>query len=143
MEADLLLHIVDASHPNAEKQIEAVDKVLAALGVAEKPFIMVYNKLDLLPDGEMPPAGKGEQAVSLSAEKGWGLEDLLEAIARAFASRRVRKTFFVPFRKSSVLPLLHEKGKVLREEHGEKGITLDVEIEIVWANRVESRLKDL
>jgi len=143
VEADLLLHIVDASHPNAEKQIEAVDKVLGSLGVAEKPFIIVYNKLDLLKEGELPPAGKGQKTVSLSAQKGWGFGDLLEAIARAFSSRRVRKTFFVPFHKCGVLPLLHEKGKVLREVHGEKGITLDVEIEIVWADRAESRLKDV
>jgi GTP-binding protein HflX len=142
VEADLLLHVVDASHSNAEKQIEAVDKVLESLGAAEKPFIMVYNKFDLLPDDDLPPAEIGQQAVALSAQKGWGLESLLEAIARAFTSRRVRKTFFIPYHKSGVLPLLHEKGKVLHEEHGEKGVTLDAEIEAVWAKRVESRLKE-
>jgi GTP-binding protein HflX len=142
VESDLLLHVVDASHPNAEKQIEAVDKVLASLGVSEKPFIMVYNKIDLLREGDLPPAEKGQQAVTLSAQKGWGFGDLLEAIARAFSSRRVRKTFFVPYHKSGVLPLLHEKGMVLHEEHGEKGITLDVEIEVVWANRAEARINE-
>jgi GTP-binding protein HflX len=142
VEADLLLHVVDASHSNAEKQIEAVDKVLASLGASEKPVIMVYNKFDLVQGRDMPPVEKGQQAVSLSAQKGWGFSELLEAVARAFSSRRVRKTFFVPYHKSGVLPLLHEKGKVLREEHGEKGITLDVEIELVWANRAESKIKD-
>lgn len=142
VEADLLLHVVDASHPNADKQTEAVDRVLESLGAADKPFIMVYNKFDLLPNGTLPLAEKGRQSVALSAERGWGFEELLEAIARAFISRRVLKTFFIPYHKSGLLPLLHEKGRVLREEHGEKGVTLEAEIESVWAGRVESRLKD-
>lgn len=140
VEADLLLHVVDASHPNAERQVEAVNRVLESLGAADKPFIMVYNKYDLLPAGTPPPVEKGRQAVFLSAQKGWGFEELLEAVARAFISRRVRKTFFIPYHKSGLLPLLHEKGRVLNEEHGENGVTLDVEIEVVWAKRVESRL---
>jgi GTP-binding protein HflX len=143
VEADLLLHVVDASHPNAEKHIEAVNRVLESLGAADKPFIMVYNKYDLLPEGALPPAEKGQQAAPLSAARGWGFEELLEAIARAFASRRVRKTFFIPYGKSGVLPLLHEKGKVLCEEHGAKGVTADVEIEAVWADRVAARIKEL
>jgi GTP-binding protein HflX len=142
VEADLLLHVVDASHANAEKQIEAVDKVLASMGASEKPVILVYNKFDLVQGKDIPLVVKGQQAVSLSAQKGWGFSELFEAVASAFASRRVRKTFFVPYHKSGILPLLHEKGKVLREEHGEKGITLDVEIEVVWANRAESKIKD-
>jgi len=143
VEADLLLHVVDASHPNAEKHIEAVNRVLESLGAADKPFIMVYNKYDLLPEGALPPAEKGQQAAPLSAARGWGFEELLEAIARAFASRRVRKTFFIPYGKSGELPLLHEKGKVLCEEHGAKGVTADVEIEAVWADRVAARIKEL
>lgn len=143
VEADLLLHVVDASHPNAEKQIEAVERVLESLGAADKPFIMVYNKIDLLPEGTLPPSERGRPSVALSAQKRLGFEGLLGSIERAFISRRLRKTFFVPYGKSGVLPLLHEKGKVLREEHGEKGVTLDVEIEVVWANRVESRIKEI
>lgn len=142
VEADLLLHVVDASHPNAENHIEAVHGVLASLGAADKPFIMVYNKFDLLPDGHFPSFKKGLPGVALSARKGWGFAELLEDIARAFISRRLRKTFFIPYDKSHLLPLLHEKGKVMREEHSEKGVTLDVEIEVVWADRVESRLKE-
>lgn len=143
VEADLLLHVVDASHANAENHIEAVHGVLESLGAADKPFIMVYNKFDLLPDGHLPSFEKGRPGVALSAQKGWGFAELLEDIARAFISRRLRKTFFIPYHKSRLLTLLHEKGKVMREEHGEKGVTLDVEIEVVWANRVDSRIKEI
>lgn len=142
VEADLLLHVVDAAHPNAENHIEAVQKVLASLGAANKPLIMAYNKFDLLLDGRLPPFATGHPGVALSARKGWGFGELLEEIALSLASRRLRKTFFIPYGKSRLLPLLHEKGKVLREEHTEKGVSLDVEIETVWAGRVDSSLKD-
>ena len=51
-------------------------------------------------------------------------------------------TFFIPYRKTGLLSVLHEKGKVLQEEHGQDGVTVDAEIEIVWAKRVNARLKE-
>lgn len=142
VEADLLLHVVDASHPNMEEQIEAVNRVLESLGAAAKPMIMAYNKTDLLPDTELPRTGDGPQAVALSALSGQGLEALLTAVARALSSRRSRVHFYIPYQKSGALSVLHEKGRVLREEHGAEGITVEAEIESVWAKRVESRLKE-
>lgn len=142
VEADILLHVIDASHPNMEGQIEAVNRVLESLGAAAKPLIMVYNKTDLLPDAELPRAENGPPAVALSALCSRGFEDLLMAVARALSSRRIRTTFYVPYQKSGTLSVLHEKGRVLQEEHGAEGITIEAEIEVVWARRVESRLKE-
>ena len=143
VEADLLLHVIDASHPYVEKQIEAVDKVLESLGAVGKPSIMVYNKVDLLPEGDVPVADRGHQAVALSALKGWGFAELLGALAYALSASRVRKIFFIPYQKSGVLSILHEKGKVLREEHGEKGLSVEAEIDLIWADRVEQKLKEI
>ena len=142
VEADLLLHVIDASHPYVEKQIEAVDKVLESLGAAGKPSIMVYNKVDLLPEGDVPVADRGHQAVALSALKGRGFAELLGALAYALSASRIRKIFFIPYQKSGVLSILHEKGKVLREEHGEKGLSVEAEIDLIWAGRVEQKLKE-
>ncbi len=142
VEADLLLHVIDASHPYVEKQIAAVDKVLESLGAAAKPSIMVYNKVDLLPDGEMPIKVRGRQTVALSALKGRGFEQLLGALADVLSAGRIRKIFFIPYQKSGLLSILHEKGKVLREEHGEKGLSVETEIDLVWAGRVEQRLNE-
>lgn len=140
VEADLLLHVVDVSHPNAESHIDAVHKVLESLGAANKPFILVYNKFDLLPDGQLPLFEKNQPGVALSAYRGWGFAELLADIAQVFASSRLQKTFFIPYDQSWLLPLLHEKGKVLCEKHSEKGVTLDVEISAIWAKRVESKI---
>lgn len=142
VEADLLLHVVDAAHPNMEGQIEAVNRVLESLGAAAKPFIMVYNKIDLLLDAVPPRTENGPPAVALSALSGRGLEDLLGAVARALSSRRIRTNFFIPYQKSAALSMLHEKGRVLHEEHGGEGITVEAEIEVVWAKRVEAKLKE-
>jgi len=142
VEADLLLHVIDASHPYVEKQIAAVDKVLESLGAAAKPSIMVYNKVDLLPDGEMPIKVRGRQTVVLSALKGRGFEQLLGVLADVLSAGRIRKIFFIPYQKSGLLSILHEKGKVLREEHGEKGLSVETEIDLVWAGRVEQRLNE-
>ena len=142
VEADLLLHVVDASHPDLEGQMEAVERVLESLDSCTKPCITVYNKTDLVP-GFKPPAGKKEfSPVAVSALEGHGLEGMLGAIAEVLSCRRIRTTFFIPYRKTGVLSMLHEKGKVYREKHGQDGVSVEAELEIVWAKRIEARLKE-
>ena len=90
-DADLLLHVVDITHQNAEEQFETVEQTLRELGLAEKPRIVALNKVDLLaPDanGEalaaLPPALRrpDSEIVLISAAKGWNLDVLLAAIER-------------------------------------------------------------
>lgn len=142
VEADILLHVVDASHPNMQGQIEAVNQVLESLEAAAKPTIMVYNKIDLADPAALPAAGNGQTAVLLSALSGRGTPDLLVAVERVLAASRMRATFFIPYEKSRLLSLVHDKGRVIREEHGAAGVTVEAEIETVWAKRVETRLKE-
>ncbi len=79
--ADLLVHVVDMSHPAMAQQREAVETVLAELGLARAPRIEAYNKVDRLP---APPSwADGEVKVAISAKTGFGLPDLVKAIARA------------------------------------------------------------
>jgi len=98
-EADLLLHVIDITHPNAAEQAETVERTLAQLGLADKPRIAVFNKIDCLQkaDGRSPP-DEGElayvlsylrqwhpQAVLISALRGWGIEELLRQVQEALA----------------------------------------------------------
>ena len=89
-EADLLLHVIDAASPARERQIEAVDKVLAEIGAADVPQIRVYNKLDLA--GIPPGIGRDEygklRSVYVSARTGAGLELLREALSETLSSPR-------------------------------------------------------
>ena len=82
-EAELLLHVVDVSHPHAELQQAAVEAVLGELGLADRPTILVYNKIDRL--GQRPefPWGPGSGRVATSAKDGRGLDDLRHEIVAA------------------------------------------------------------
>ena len=107
-----------------------------------KPCIIVYNKTDLVPDFQTPLKTNNQPAVAVSALDGRGLDEMLAAVAGILSRRRVRLAYFIPYEKTGVLSLLYEKGQVLREEHGQDGISVDAELEIVWAERVAARLKE-
>ncbi len=81
-EADLLLHVVDATHPDAAQQAAAVHQTLADLGVDTRPTIVVLNKIDLLEEGEIPQV----DGIPVSAETGQNLEGLRAAIVRESAA---------------------------------------------------------
>ena len=87
-EADLLLHVADLSHPKAEAQVRTVDRVLAELGAADRPMLLVWNKLDCLPPevrAEWPARPHGPEegaAMAVSARTGEGLPELLAVIER-------------------------------------------------------------
>jgi len=115
--------------------------VLASLGAGEKPTVTVYNKVDQLAEDQLPAPEFGDDPVSVSALSGYGIDRLLARLARVAARRRLRKQFFLPYEKSGLIPLLHERGRVISQEHRSEGIWLEVELEEVWASRVEARLK--
>jgi len=87
-EAELLLHVVDVSHPHAELQQAAVETVLGELGLADRPTILVYNKIDRL--GRRPdfPWGPGSGRVATSAKTGDGLDDLRREIVAGLDATR-------------------------------------------------------
>jgi GTP-binding protein HflX len=101
-DADLLLHVVDITHPDAAQQSQTVDDTLADLGLAGKPRVTALNKVDLLAghDGEaiheladladydLGLAEHRPEAALISAERGWGLDDLLQRVDAALAVAR-------------------------------------------------------
>lgn len=84
-DADILLHLIDCSHPNAEVQIDSVNKVLREIGASEKPVINVFNKIDRLEGGILPAHLRlsAEGAVPISALTGEGIDDLMITIGMA------------------------------------------------------------
>ncbi|MFZ5652332.1 MAG: GTPase HflX [Bacillota bacterium] len=142
-EADILLHVIDISHPNAGMQAETVKEVLKSLGAGQKPTITVCNKVDCVAGGELPliDTDRGGSPVLISALTGSGLDELLDSIARAAARRRVRRQFFLPFARSGIISVIFERGRVISQEHGPEGVTVEAEMEEVWASRIEAMLK--
>ncbi len=140
-EADLLVHVVDGSHPRWPEQAATVDAVLAELGAGDLPVLTVLNKLDRMPEDAVPhPAAAERAALTISALHGWNLDRLRDRIAQALVATRCRISLAVPYKHGNLLQLLRAKGQVLSEEYGEHGVVVEVEIERTWADRIRHRL---
>lgn len=125
-EADILLHVVDATHPHAQAQIEAVEDTLAELEVEQLPTIIALNKCDLLPEGSQPLAQfeLAHPTVAISAATGAGIAMLLTAVEAATETYLTRMWVRLPFERGDLLSLFHERGQVDFEEHTPTGIVL-------------------
>jgi GTP-binding protein HflX len=125
-EADLLLHMVDISHPNAMNQAEAVQHTLEEINASHVPIITVLNKIDRLSD---PSAARRAveyypQAVAISARTGSGIEDLLEHIRNRLYETFTPILVLLPYQQGQLISLFHEVGQVERLEHGRKGVLM-------------------
>jgi len=121
--ANMLIHVIDISHPRREEQASTVLKVLQELGVEEKPMITALNKADLLGETAVPGrlAREGD-CFLISALTGSGTEDLLAAIERKIAHIGREIELFVPYKASGVLSQLFREGKISSTIYSEDGI---------------------
>lgn len=126
-EADLLVHVVDASHPSAREHMAAVEQLLSELGVAETPVVVALNKLDLV-EGPLPRLLDGERGAGVSARTGVGTGRLLEMIRGAIRPRWVFLRLRLPHNRGGLLALIYERGRVLRREDRPEGILVEVEV---------------
>lgn len=142
-EADLLLHVVDASHAKRSEQMQTVQDVLEELKAAGKPTIIVYNKADQVAPGDLDHLLRHTPgAVAVAAAQGENLEGLQKAIHQALASRREVLELVIPYSKSAWLAWAHERGRVLIEEHQAEGTFVKVELERGLAGRLRAGLGD-
>ncbi len=128
-EADVLLHVVDASHPGLDDQMAAVEELLGELELSGRPAIVVFNKIDRL-DGEASPRGLVERgdAVAVSALSGEGIERLLVRIDEALRPSVERAALRIPYSDGPVVALCYERGRVLSRSDDADGIRLEVEL---------------
>jgi len=125
-DADLLVHVVDISHPNALNQSEAVHETLKEIQAENVPVITVLNKIDLLSD---PAAARSAvehfpQAVAISARSGEGIADLLGMLRSTLYETFTPILVCLPYLQGQLISLFHEFGQVERLEHGRKGVLL-------------------
>ncbi len=130
-QADLLLHVVDSSHPYKEDQISAVLEVLKNLEVLEKPILTVWNKIDKLPDENLSPdrlVKQHEPGVAISAQNKVGLDNLFTALARHFDQRWKTIHVLIPHSRTDLVAQLHENGKVSRIQYLAKGTKIEARV---------------
>lgn len=137
-EADLLVHVVDATDDDPEGQIAAVREVLAEIEAAEIPELMVLNKIDELTPTELARLGNlFPDASFVSALSGRGLDDLMEAMAESLRRHSVTLSLTVPYERGDIVAAAHRLGEVLEEKHDDHGTILDVRVPISLAERFD------
>jgi GTP-binding protein HflX len=120
--ADVLLHIVDASHPDWEGQMRVVEKVLAELGLADRPVILVFNKMDAVADPTSFTARVGAlhpTSIAASTMRTSGLAPLKARLRELERAGRATVRVRLPVTDGARLAALYQEGEVLsREDHG-------------------------
>lgn len=127
-EADLLLHVVDLSHPNADEQVTAVEEVLEELGAGQKMVVTALNKMDRL-DLDSPEDKALLQraltiypnAVAISAQTGAGLDQLLALLDNVVLSRMESVRVLLPYSRGDLVSEFHSFGQVEKEDHTGEG----------------------
>jgi GTPase len=128
-EADVLVHVADASHPGLDEQMQAVDSLLSELELGPRPTIVALNKVDRL-DGDAALSALVDrfEGVALSARTGEGVKALLDRIEGALRPGVERVTLIIPYRDGTALAHCYERGRVLARSDDADGIHLDVEL---------------
>ena len=127
-EADLLVHVVDASSGEADVQIDAVHSVLEEIGANDVPELIAFNKADLAPDEARRLAGRHQGTVAISAKTGAGVDDLLQAVSDRLRALTAVIELVVPYERGDVLAAVHREGEVLVETAEEGAMRLRVRL---------------
>ena len=144
LEADLILHVRDISHPETAEQSADVNDILASLGVKKTvPLLEVWNKLDLVEpsqhDALAVQAANRAGVYPVSALTGEGIAALLDAISQAFDEEKTERLLILGFAEGKRRAWLHGEGVVLSEEQTEAGW----QINVLWTARQEKRYRDI
>ncbi len=126
-EAELLLHVVDITHPNAPAQAEAVLQTLEELGVEELPLVTALNKVDLLPDRRLAldHLDDFERAVPVSARTGEGFASLLAVVERELFEGMTPVKVYLPYQAGRLISVFHEQGVVDRVRHLRNAVMIE------------------
>ncbi|MBL8064853.1 MAG: GTPase HflX [Chthonomonadaceae bacterium] len=136
--ADLLLHVVDVSHPDWEGQRDAVLETLMDIGASDRPVLTVFNKIDALEDHTFARQLVAEwpDSVAVSAKNGEGMADLFALISKMLRGGRSRIVAIVPYDQSQLVEACHKFGTVITEDYREDGIWLEADVATEWLTRL-------
>ncbi|MCL2883034.1 MAG: GTPase HflX [Coriobacteriia bacterium] len=137
-EADLILHVVDASSAERDQQIEAVLVVLEQIGAHAVPQALVFNKCDLLGPAETAALARSRpDGIQISAEQGKGTENLLKRIEAAAAASSSLIDVLIPFTRGELVQLAHERTTIVSERFSEDGTELQLRVPAALLNRFD------
>ena len=120
--ADVLVHVIDASSPQLDKNTEVVETLLTELGAAQKPIVTAFNKADLCQ--EFVP--KKQMSVDISAKTGYNVDRLLDMLCEAMPEKRHRVKVLIPYDKGSLISVIYKNANINSEEHTADGTLMDI-----------------
>lgn len=123
--ADLILHLIDATSPEYEKEIEAVEDVLEQIDAQKNIRIEVFNKCDILTEEQLfALQSRRPHAVLISAKTGMGMDALIKRIAHAASAQEQHLEVLIPYNRGDLVSFAHKRCHLLKEEHTERGTHL-------------------
>ncbi len=133
-EADLLLHVIDVTHPEAVAQAKSVNQTLKDIGADENPILIAANKIDALPD-DASPLAQFPDAVPISARTGRGITKLLAAVEYELYIVMVPVSVRLPYEQGRLISLFHEHGLVENEQHIDGVVKMEGRVpqRLAWA----------
>jgi GTP-binding protein HflX len=136
LQADLLLHVLDISHPRVQEQNTAVYQVLRELKADTKETVTVYNKIDQIDNpGLIERMLRQENTVAVSALTGSGIDTLLATIEQVLSKRKTDMSLLIPYDRSGILSSLYECATVNSVDYQEQGIRVEAAIPVESARR--------
>lgn len=141
-EADLIVHVVDVTHPQAERQVAVVEQTLEDLGAAAVPTLIVLNKMDKLEDAARLDVVAEGNIVAVSALTGLGREEMLRRVAAMLSERQVPVRLLIPYSQSATLASIFRGGSVQEQEHIAEGTLVSAMVPLPLLGRLEPFLVD-
>ena len=121
--ADLIVHMIDASNPEADTQMLIVYNTLRELGIEDKEVVSLYNKIDIMPEDTILPRDfHAEHTLKISARTGEGLEEFKELVDKILRQQRIYLEKLIPYKDSAKLALIRKHGELELEDYREDGI---------------------
>ena len=141
--ADLIVHVVDGSHPDPQEQIRAVREVIKDVGGGDILEIIAINKADIAaPEVLMQLLREEPNSFAFSARTGFGIETLIKAIETSLPRPRVEITAVIPFSRGELVSVIHERGEVLSETYSEDGTRIHALVDAHIAKRIEEMIEE-
>ena len=136
--ADLIVHVVDGSHPDPFEQIRAVREVIAEIGGGDIPEIIAINKVDIAsPDVVMEILRKEPNSYAFSVRSGFGIDGLVHAIEKSLPHPAIEISTVIPYHRGDLVSAIHETGEILSEEHLAHGTAIHAYVDGGLAKAIE------
>jgi GTPase len=128
--ANLLLHVVDISHPNFKEQLRVAEELIRELGAEELPMVLVFNKIDRLAEKDTVGHMKRQypEAVFVSCQEGMGMDDLRNAIVREYEANLLPYRVELKYPQNNLIQNIRKYALIIKEDYQKTSVTLDLRV---------------